>query len=271
MPEMAEVETVRNVLKKKILNKKIVDIKIIYSKMIDKTSLDLNNLINQKFVDINRKGKYLIFETNDYYLVSHLRMEGKYFIKDKNDEIAKHEHIIIYFDDNTTLRYHDVRKFGIMCLLHKKDLNTYKELSKLGYEVGDKNLTCEYLLDKLKNKRLPIKSLLLDQSIIAGLGNIYADEVLFRSNINPLKKGNDINIEDASNIIESSAYIINSAIKEGGTTIRSYTSSLNVIGHYQDYLMVHKRENEPCKICNNKILRIKVNGRSTYYCPKCQK
>ncbi len=271
MPEMAEVETVRNVLKKKILNKKIVDIKIIYSKMIDKTSLDLNNLIDQKFIDIKRKGKYLIFETKDYYLVSHLRMEGKYFIKDKNDEIIKHEHIIISFDDNTTLRYHDVRKFGIMCLLHKNDLNTYKELNKLGYEVGDNNLTSEYLLNKLKNKRLPIKSLLLDQSIIAGLGNIYADEVLFRSNINPLKKGSDINNKDASNIIESSAYIINNAIKEGGTTIRSYTSSLNVIGHYQDYLMVHKRENELCKICNSKILRIKVNGRSTYFCPKCQK
>ena len=271
MPEMAEVETVRNVLKKRILNKKIIDINLIYPKMIDKQSLDMNNLINQSFIDIKRKGKYIIFETQDYYLVSHLRMEGKYFIKDKNEEFAKHEHIVIYFDDNTTLRYHDVRKFGRMCLLHKKDLYTYSELSKLGYDVGDQSLTSEYLLDKFKNKRLPIKSVLLDQSIIAGLGNIYADEVLFRSNINPLKRGCDINSEEANNIIESSAYIINKAIKYGGTTIRSYTSSLNVTGHYQDFLMVHKRENELCKICNSKIVRIKVGGRSTYYCPKCQK
>ena len=271
MPEMAEVETVRNVLKKRILNKKIIDVKIIYSKMIDKSSLNLNNLINQSFININRKGKYLIFETQDYYLVSHLRMEGKYFIKSRDEEIVKHEHIIIYFDDDTTLRYHDVRKFGVMCLLNKNDLNTYKELSKLGYDVGDKNLTSKYLLDKFKNKRLPIKTVLLDQSIIAGLGNIYADEVLFRSNINPLKRGCDITNKEASNIIESSAYIINKAIENGGTTIRSYTSSLNVIGHYQDFLMVHKRENELCKICNSNIIRIKVGGRSTYYCPVCQK
>ena len=271
MPEMAEVETVRNVLKKKILNKIIVDVNVIYSKMIDKTSLSLESLINQMFIDIKRKGKYLIFETNDYYLISHLRMEGKYFIKDKDEKAVKHEHIIITFDDNTTLRYHDVRKFGVMCLLKKDDLNTYKELKKLGFEVGDNNLTVDYLLDKLKNKRLPIKSLLLDQSIIAGLGNIYADEVLFKSNINPLKKGLDISKNDAGNIISSSAYIIDKAIKEGGCTIRSYTSSLNVIGNYQNYLMVHKRENELCKVCNSKILRIKVGGRSTYFCPKCQK
>jgi formamidopyrimidine-DNA glycosylase len=271
MPEMAEVETVRNVLKKKILNKKIVDIKIIYSKMIDKTSLDLNNLIDQKFIDIKRKGKYLIFETKDYYLVSHLRMEGKYFIKDKNDEIIKHEHIIISFDDNTTLRYHDVRKFGIMCLLHKNDLNTYKELNKLGYEVGDNNLTSEYLLNKLKNKRLPIKSLLLDQSIIAGLGNIYADEVLFRAGIDPNRLGSSITLKECEKIKIVSKEIIEKAIECGGTTIRSYTSSLGVIGHYQDNLMVHKREGEPCKVCNTTIKRIKIGGRSTYYCNKCQK
>ena len=271
MPEMAEVETVRNVLKKRVLNKKIVDVNVIYSKMIDKSSLNLNNLINQSFIDIKRKGKYLLFETQDYYLISHLRMEGKFFTKDKNEEIVKHEHIIITFDDNSTLRYHDVRKFGIMCLLKKNDLNKFSELNKLGYDVGDKNISIDYLLSKFKNKRLPIKTILLDQSIIAGLGNIYADEVLFRSNINPLKKGCDITSEEAGNIIKSSAYIINKAIESGGTTIRSYTSSLNVIGHYQDYLMVHKRENEPCKICNSIIKRIKVGGRSTYYCPKCQK
>ena len=103
------------------------------------------------------------------------------------------------------------------------------------------------------------------------MGNIYADEVLFKSNINPLKKACDITKEEASNIIKSSAYIISDAIRKGGTTIRSYTSSLNVIGHYQDFLMVHKRENELCKVCNSSIIRIKVGGRSTYYCPLCQK
>jgi len=272
MPEIAEVETVRRVLKNKILNKKIVDVKIMYPKMIE-TNIDdfKKNIINNSFTDILRKGKWLIFELNDYYLLSHLRMEGKYFIKDINKEIIKHEHVIFYFDDNTTLRYHDVRKFGKMFLVKKNEINNVKELAKQGLEPNDIRLTSSYLLDKFKNKSLPIKSTLLDQSIISGLGNIYADEVLFDAKINPLKQAKKITKEEANNIINSAKEIIDNAIKCGGTTIRSYTSSLGVKGNYQDFLKVHKRENELCEICKSKIIRIKINGRSTYYCPKCQK
>ena len=122
----------------------------------------------------------------------------------------------------------------------------------------------------LKSK-LPIKELLLDQSIIAGLGNIYVNEVLFASKINPLKKGEDISLKECQSIIDNSISILNKAIEYGGTTIKSYTSSLGVTGHYQDYLKVHKREGLPCEVCNNPIINIKVGGRSTYYCPKCQK
>ena len=116
-----------------------------------------------------------------------------------------------------------------------------------------------------------MKTLLLDQTIISGLGNIYADEVLFSSHINPLKLGNEITNKDCENIVTSSKRIIEEAIKCGGTTIRSYTSSLGVTGRFQQNLMVHKRENELCKECNTPIKRIVVGGRSTYYCPKCQK
>lgn len=272
MPEMAEVETVRNVLKKQILHKKIKDLKVLYPKMIQTNINDFKkNLINEEFIDIKRKGKYLLFETNNYFLISHLRMEGKYFIKNANEDIIKHEHVIFTFNDNTTLRYHDVRKFGVMFLVKKDELNKVKELNKLGYDVNDKNLTPSYLLDKLKNKKLPIKTVLLDQKIISGLGNIYADEVLFKSKINPLKKANEINEFEANAIISSSKEIIDKAISLGGTTIRSYTSSLGVKGNYQDYLQVHKREGENCNICGNKIIRIKVGTRSTYYCKVCQK
>ena len=272
MPELAEVETVRRVFKSQILNKRIIKVDVLYPKMIDSDLREFkSNLINECFIDILRKGKYLIFELNNYYLLSHLRMEGKFFIKGINDEVNKHEHVIITFDDNTTLRYHDVRKFGKMRLVTKDRLNDVEELSKLGIDGNDDKLNGGYLIDKFKNKKLPIKTVLLDQSIIAGLGNIYADEVLFKSGIHPLKKSCDITMEEANKICKSSKEILDKAIEYKGTTIRSYTSSLGVFGNYQDFLMVHTKENEKCKICNNIIKRIKVNGRSTYYCDNCQK
>jgi len=265
MPELPEVRTVAKVLKNNLINKKITNVKIIYPKMIEEGSLDFNLLIGKTLNDINTKGKYLIFKFDDLYLVSHLRMEGKYFIKKLDDKIEKHEHIIFEFND-LSVRYHDTRKFGRMILV--KDLNDYKSLNKVGKEPF--NITKEELKNNLKSK-LPIKELLLDQSIMAGLGNIYVNEVLFASNINPLKEGKDITLDECKSIIDNSVNILNKAIKYGGTTIKSYTSSLGVTGKYQDYLMVHKKEGEKCKICNTPIINIKVGGRSTYYCPKCQK
>ena len=267
MPELPEVRTVANVLKRNLLNKKITNIRIIYPKIIDIGSLDFKNLIGKKLTDVNTKGKFLIFTFEDLYLVSHLRMEGKYFIKKLDDCNEKHEHIIFEFGD-LSVRYHDTRKFGRMYLT--KDLKNYKSLEKVGLEPFDKKLTKEILKNNLKSK-LPIKELLLNQSIIAGLGNIYVNEVLFASHINPLKKGEDISLNECQKIIDNSVEILNNAIKYGGTTIKSYTSSLGVTGSYQNYLMVHKRENEPCKLCQTPIINIKVGGRSTYYCPKCQK
>ena len=123
----------------------------------------------------------------------------------------------------------------------------------------------------IKNKKLPMKTILLDQTIIAGLGNIYVDEVLFAAGINPIKQGVDITMEECDRIREFSKEIILKAIEYGGTTIKSYTSSLGVTGRYQDFLCVHKQEGKSCPKCSNKIVRIKVGGRSTYYCPNCQK
>lgn len=272
MPEIAEVETVRNTLKGRILNKKITDVKVHYKNMIES---DINtfakDLINDEFIDIKRKGKWLIFETNERYLLSHLRMEGKFFIKDANEAKGKHEHVTIYFEDNTTLRYEDTRKFGRMNLVKKEDLETTESIAKQGFEPGDKNLTSSYLLDKFKNKRLPIKTVLLDQTIISGLGNIYVNEVMFYAKINPLKEAKNISKEECDLIVKGSDEIIREAIKMGGTTIKSYTSSLGVTGRFQQNLKVHKREGEACLVCGTIINNIKIGGRSTYYCPKCQK
>ena len=144
MPEIAEVETVRNALKKQILNKKIKDVNILYSKMIENDKEEFKKiLINNSFKDILRRGKWLIFELDKYYLLSHLRMEGKFFIKNHEEDINKHEHVIITFLDNSELRYHDTRKFGRMKLINKEDLETTEEIQKQGYEPNSKELTKE--------------------------------------------------------------------------------------------------------------------------------
>lgn len=271
MPEIAEVETVRNTLKKRILNKPIKSVNVRYPKMIESNLEEFKKvLVGRSFLDIKRRGKWLIFDLGDYYLLSHLRMEGKYFIKNHEEELNKHEHVIITFTDDTDLRYHDTRKFGRMNLIKKEDLEVAEEIAKQGLEPGDKNLTAKYLVDKFKKKRLPIKTVLLDQTIISGLGNIYANEVLFAAGIDPLKKACDVSLEEASRIVTESNRIIKAAIKMGGTTIKSYTSSLGVTGRFQQYLCVHKREGMPCLKCGTTILNMKVNGRSTYFCPKCQ-
>ena len=273
MPELPEVETVRRTLKTKIINKKIIAVEIFYPNIIVEPSVEefKKNLIFQTIMDIKRKGKWLMFELTDYYLLSHLRMEGKYNLKSINDKIEKHEHVNFIFDDNTCLRYKDTRKFGKMYLYSKDEVLNKKPLNELGLEPWDDNLNINYLKNKYTNKRLPIKTILLDQGIITGIGNIYADEVLFGAKINPLKLGINITLEECQRIVSSAKRIIQEAIKYGGTTIKSYTSSLGVTGRFQEKLMVHKRENEKCKLCGTIIKRIVVGGRSTYYCEKCQK
>ncbi len=272
MPEIAEVETVRNTLKKQILNKKIKDVKVYYKKMIESSEEEFGpDLIGKSFIDIKRRGKWLIFETEDRYLLSHLRMEGKFFLKDVDEEKGKHEHVAFIFQDNTTLRYEDTRKFGRMNLIEKEDLEMTESIAKQGLEPGDKNLTSDYLLNKFKNKKLPIKTVLLDQTIISGLGNIYVNEVMFYAGIDPRRPASDITKLEAEKIVKGSDEIIKEAIKMGGTTIKSYTSSLGVTGRFQQKLKVHKKEGEPCSMCGTLIENIKIGGRSTYFCPKCQK
>lgn len=268
MPEIAEVETVRRVLEKKVVNKKIFSVEVFYKKMVE-NDIDffVNILTDNKVFSINRKGKYLIFELEKHFLISHLRMEGKFFYNDKKTELKKHEHVRINFSDGSNLVYHDTRKFGKMKIIEKSFFDEY--FKKLGFEPFE--LTEKYLFDNLKKSNKIIKTLLLDQSIIAGLGNIYANEVLYAAGINPQKKGKDITMGDVKNIISQSQRIVDKAILEGGCTIKSYTSSLGVTGNYQNFLKVHMKENQICEICLEPIKKVKLDGRSTYYCENCQK
>ncbi len=272
MPELPEVETVKNTLKRLVLNKKIINVTVRYDNIIAYPSVSefKKKIINQSIKDIKRRGKWLMFELDNYYLVSHLRMEGKYFLKDKNDEINKHEHVIFEFDDNE-LRYQDTRKFGRMYLVKKEDVYDVAPLKDLGLEPWDDNLNSKYLKSKYMSKRLPIKTLLLDQSIITGIGNIYADEILFLSHINPLTQASNLTESNLNDIIKYTRKILEEAIKQGGTTIRSYESAEGVHGRFQNNLLVHNHEGDKCPDCGDIIIKITVNGRGTYYCPTCQK
>lgn len=273
MPELPEVETVKETLKQNLLNKTISDVSIYWDNIIEYPIKEefINNIKGQTIIDIKRRGKWLMFELNNYYLMSHLRMEGKFFFRAKGDDLNKHEHVVITFADNSELRYQDTRKFGKMHLIKKEDINNRKPLIDLGLEPFDDDVTIEYLKSKYKNKRIPIKTVLLDQSIVTGIGNIYANEILFLSHINPLIKANELKDNNLKDIINNTKEVLQDAINKGGTTIRSYTSKEGVTGLFQYELYVHGRENQECKVCKTKIEKIKVNGRGTYFCPKCQK
>ncbi len=272
MPELPEVETVRQILRTNVMGKTIKDINIYYAKTIEyPTSDEFKKLIiNEKINEVKRRGKWLMFELDHFYLLSHLRMEGKYNLRNHNDLVNKHEHVSFILDDDTELRYQDTRKFGRMRLVKKGDENIGKPFSELGLEPWDPLLTSSYLKDKYKHKKLPIKSTILDQRIIVGIGNIYADEILHISHINPLKEANKLTKEELDKIIKNTILVLNKAILAGGTTIRTFSAGDNH-GHFQNELLVHAREGKQCYTCGTKILKIKVGGRGTYYCPLCQK
>ena len=271
MPELPEVETVKNTLKKQILNKTITDVNIYYDKIIEFPDIATfkEKIKNQKINDVKRRGKWLLFELDNYYLLSHLRMEGKYFFRNLNDKVDKHEHISFILNENEEMRYHDTRKFGRMYLLEKEKAFEMKPLNELGKEPWDEDLNVSYLKEKLKNKQIPIKTILLDQSIIVGIGNIYVDEVLFMSKLNPLIKGKDVEEKYLQAIIDNTKIVLEKAIKLGGTTIKSYTSSEGVHGRFQNELLIHTKEK--CPECGKNITKIKIGGRGTYYCEDCQK
>ncbi len=273
MPELPEVETIKETLKEKLVNHKIVDISIRYPNLIEyPNALQFEKqIIGETIHNLERRGKWILFELDHYYLLSHLRMEGRYLFRSSNDPIEKHEHISFLLENGMELRYKDTRKFGRMHLIEKEKLYNQKPLSELGLEPWDTKLTGKYLEEKLKTKTIPIKTSLLDQGIITGIGNIYANEILYLSKINPLKASNQIPIKKLNTIILNTRKVLEEAIHQGGTTIRSYEASEGVHGRFQQNLYVHGRQNETCVTCGSTIMKITVGGRGTYYCPKCQK
>ena len=271
MPELPEVETVVRTLEQQINDCIITEVEVVYSPIIANVSTRefCERLLGQKFEKFDRRGKYLIFELTDEVLVCHLRMEGKFYVESTTGIKDKHTHVLLSLSNGKILMYHDVRKFGRMYLYKRgEDLTV---LDSLGLEPWDKELTVDYLKKKTAKLKQPLKQVLLDQHIIAGVGNIYANEICFALKKLPDTDFSKLSNRQLSELIEHTKDILAKAIKQGGTTIRSYTSSLGVSGLFQQDLMVHARENEPCKICGTKIIKTMLKGRGTYYCPRCQK
>ena len=273
MPEKPEVITVVNSLKPILLGKTIKQCNVYWDNIIAYPVTDefKKEIINQKINDITTRGKFIVMDLDKDNLLIHLRMEGKFFFRKKGDELNKHEHVEFILNDDVSFRFHDVRKFGKMYLIDKNNTSKVKPLSELGLEYYDENLTKEYLYDKIHKKKLPIKTVLLDQSIIAGIGNIYDDEILFMSRIDPLRRACDITLLECDEIIKNTKIVLEKAIKLGGTTIKSFTSSEGVHGLFQNQLLVHSKAGDKCPVCGKEIKKIKVGGRGTYFCSMCQK
>ncbi len=270
MPELPEVRTVCRYLNKAVKNKKIKNIYINLPKIIK--NIDHNKfkeiVKGKKILKIFNVGKWIVFDIdNDYKILVHLRLEGKFrnILKGQN---PKHDHIIFNFEDKTNLYFNDSRQFGTFHLL-KGDYLNQKPLSLLGKEA--QNTDVNWLHQKLSKKRIPIKTSLLDQKILVGLGNIYVNEVLWIEKIEPETPSNKITIKQLKKILKTSYEIMEKSYKLGGSTIDSYVALNSKEGLFQNFLNVHTKKDLPCPRCKEKILKKWVGGRGTYYCFKCQK
>lgn len=272
MPELPEVETVRRGLLKIAKGRKINAIDVYYGKTIDSDVEEFRQaLIGQTITDVNRRGKYLLFRfSNNLTMISHLRMEGKYFNQKQGKPIDKHTHVVFKFTDGTELCYHDTRKFGRMRLVKTGTEMSVAGLKTIGPEPTDQDFTVEYFRKILKRSRGKIKPFLLNQRHVAGLGNIYADEVLWMSKINPEQPANSLSDEQIRLLHDNIIKEIAVATKYKGTTVHSFTNAFGDAGGFQERLHAYGRGGEKCERCGTKMVKIKVAERGTTFCPHCQ-
>ena len=274
MPELPEVETVCRALSKVIKNSRIKKIEF-YRKDLRwqvKDNLEVT-LKNNIFIDPYRRGKYILIPTNtDKIFLIHLGMSGQIRIK-KKDIVQKHDHMRMIVENNNkhfVVTYNDSRRFGYIDLFKKKELREHFLLSKIGVEPLGRELTTEYLKNNFKKRVINIKNALIDQKIIAGIGNIYASEILYKAKINPLRKVNSLSQNDLNSIITFTKIILKKSIDVGGTTIRDHMQPDGSLGYFKQKLQVYGKVNEKCKTCNSFIVKEVISNRSTFICKHCQ-
>lgn len=299
MPELPEVENLRLGLLKYIKGQKILKVEVSKPKLVSSKSTKRqiskskvlefeNGLVGEKFLSVERRAKNLIFKiTNDKYILAHLKMTGQFVYKSKNKEAKiigghpieisetelpnKHTHIIFYLQSGT-LYYNDTRMFGyVLYYSGTESFEKENHFKKLGLEPQDKNFTLPYFIKALENKKSKIKTILLNQDIVVGVGNIYADESLFEAKINPERLANSLTKNETAKLHKAIIRIINKAISVGGSSVATYRLIDNSQGNYAREHKVYGKAGKKCVKCNHPLKKIIIGGRTTIFCPNCQK
>ena len=271
MPEFPEVHVVIEKLKLKTLGKTVKSVEVFRHQTIEGDASEfVNKLRGATITDIEQIGKFLVFHfDNKNVMISHLRMEGKYFFKEESAAYGKHDLVVFHFTDNTKLIYNDTRRFGRMSVESETNYKDVPPLNNVGpdpFKMKDASL----LKKAFKNKSIPIKTALLDQSIMSGLGNIYTDEVLFIAKIHPETPAKLVSRNKLEEILKASQKVLEAAMIAGGSTIHSFSAG-GIAGDFQVQLQVYGKKDSECPNCGTKFRKIFVNGRGTTYCPHCQK
>jgi formamidopyrimidine-DNA glycosylase len=274
LPELPEVETVIRSLFE-IKGKIIKDIEIIKENLIKcGTNKDdfVSRLRGQKINDIKRKGKYIFILLDQWVIINHLRMTGKYFLKETfaNKDQITHIALILYLDDGSKILFCDPRNFATFHLQNIEDYQNIYPYNKIGLDLINDKVSVDYLFSSFQTKKIPIKAALLEQNIISGIGNIYASEILFLVNVHPLEPTNSLSREKIEEILNATIKILLRAIDLKGSSIVDFINPNNEKGSFQTELKVYGKAGKNCYNCSEKITRINIDNRSTFFCSSCQ-
>ena len=271
MPELPEVETTLRGIEPYILQKKIK--KIIVRQESHRWPVPINTLNNKLlgnyFLSIKRRGKYLIIESKEGFLLIHLGMSGCLRIFNKEIQPDKHDHIDIVFGDKSYLRYTDPRRFG--SFLWTQSTESHPLLRNLGPEPLGNEFSAEYLFKKSRKRKVPIKNFIMDSKVVVGIGNIYANEALFLSGIKPSKKACVITLSKFEDLTLNIRNLLHKSIEQGGTTLRNFLGGNNNPGYFKQELMVYGRKGKSCFQCSLPLEELRIGQRSSIFCKKCQK
>ena len=287
MPELPEVEIVKRSLIKMINGTKIIDIKVKNKNLRYKLPSKLKSqLVNEKIYNISRRSKYLIFHFKKKLLLVHLGMTGKLLLMNKKNKrifktsfyydlniLPKHNHVFFTFNNGYILIYNDIRRFGFIKFYKNMNITNINYLNKLGIEPLSKFFNLNYFKKFTKNKKKNIKNLLMDQTFVSGIGNIYANEALFMSRINPTRSSKGLKNKEIKKLISSLKIVLKFSILKGGSSIRDFKNISGKIGDFQRFFKVYGKENKNCSriSCKGIIKRISISSRSSFYCNICQK
>lgn len=273
MPELPEVETVKRSLEPLVKGKQIEDVEVLCAKIIKniEPAAFKEKVRGRMIIGVERRGKYLLFQLDrGLTLVIHLRMTGQLTVCDREFPLSKHTHVLFHLSSGEDWRFTDMRKFGLIYLVPTGCWETIKGLQGLGYEPLSPEFTLESLSKLVAGKKGILKAFLLDQSQIAGIGNIYADEILYEARLHPQREVKSLQTQELKRLYQAIRLKIAEGIKYRGTSLRDYVDGRGQKGGFQEKLMVYSHRGEPCARCGTQLQRIVVAGRGTVFCPHCQ-